>query len=69
MDIEPICRCGTERIVNGAAITCPHCDNPCTGICYRCVQLSRTCTDCRILHFTTKSRALCETSHHPMQCD
>ena len=66
MSIEPFCRCGRERIVAGKAITCPHCDQPCPekpADCLRCVQLARTCNDCRAIHFTTKSARICEETH------
>lgn len=64
MNIEPICRCGDDRIVDGQAVMCPHCDRPChTANCLHCRVLAMTCTDCRRVYFTPKKRGECEANH------
>ncbi len=65
--VEPICRCGSDRVVAGKAIICLHCDRPHPPIvgqpCARCASLRVTCNDCRKVHLTETHRARCETGH------
>ena len=66
VNVEPVCRCGTERIVSGKGVICPHCDRACvtaSSVCQSCRTLRLTCTDCRTLHPTEKARSTCEMQH------
>ncbi len=61
-----VCRCGTDRVVSGAVVICPHCDRACrvTPVaCPACTRLRLTCTDCRKFHPDEQARARCERSH------